>query len=382
MEEPKKLKKRTKTVDGVEEPAKKKLKKSKKTSEAKTSEAPVVEAEVAPAAAAETPAAAPAPAVEKKKKKKTDSSSSATTTTTSTNPTLPSGKCEPMSQLLAGSVDGENNFKPLPLSQIDLSLVSEKTRKALKEHKNIESLFEIQARSLEPVLLGKDVVGKAKTGCGKTLAFAIPLIERLALLQEGSRSVLTSDEGGKMTTLKPTEEQISADLFGRWPTPLMLVLAPTRELANQILKDFEILGPSYGLRSECLYGGTPFGPQCQNLRDGRHILVCTPGRLLDHINRQTINLSRVQMLVLDEADEMLSMGFSDDVDAIVAALPHGDKVQKLLFSATLPSWVSDLVKKQLKEPVWIDVAGSGGGATNKNIDHKCRRRFCLDFGGE
>lgn len=143
----------------------------------------------------------------------------------------------PMSQLLAeyASVASDGSFSPVPLDKIDASLVSAPSRAALASEKKIFSLFEIQARSLEPLLLGRDVVGKAKTGCGKTLAFAIPLVERLAALKAGGRTIFSSDG--------PVEICSQHDLFPpRNPLPLVLTLAPTRELANQILKDFELLG--------------------------------------------------------------------------------------------------------------------------------------------
>ncbi|CAD7951189.1 unnamed protein product [Amoebophrya sp. A25] len=273
------------------------------------------------------------------------------------------------------------DFVPVPLD--DISDVSSASRKALVEEKKINSLFEIQARVFPHVLGGKDVVGKAKTGCGKTLAFCLPVVEKLAKTAglHGSSSA-TASSSSSSSSRGPGGLQ-------RKRLPLVITLAPTRELAKQILKDFELLGNAHGFRSECLYGGVPFGPQCQLLRDGRDIIVATPGRLLDHINRETIELKNVNTLILDEADEMLSMGFQEDVDSILEAIQTQAAgaagagtststrvVQKLLFSATLPAWVNDLVKKKMSHPEWVDITKNDGSdksasRTNKNIQHKC-----------
>lgn len=122
---------------------------------------------------------------------------------------------------------------------------------------------------------------------------------------------------------------------------------------------------------KCFYGGTPFGPQCEDLRNGVHVLVCTPGRLLDHVRRSSVSLSNCKTLILDEADEMLSMGFQEDIDAILDALPKTG-CQKLLFSATLPTWVNAIVEKHLTTPTWIDVANDPqGNKTNSLIKHQC-----------
>ncbi|CAK0843263.1 unnamed protein product [Prorocentrum cordatum] len=153
-------------------------------------------------------------------------------------------------------------------------------------------------------------------------------------------------------------------------------VAPTRELARQIFTDFESVGTAAGFVARCFYGGTAFGPQCDDLRAGIDLLVGTPGRLLDHIRRETIDLSACQVLILDEADEMLSMGFQEDVDALMLALPK-ENVQKMLFSATLPKWVNALVSKHLHEPVWIDVVGNDDtNATNSKITHQYAGGSC------
>jgi len=227
----------------------------------------------------------------------------------------------------------------------DVPELSAATRQVLSG-RGIHSLFEIQQKAFGPAFAGGDVVGRAKTGCGKTLAFVLPIVERIRtqglVVESGCRR-----------------------------TPICVAVAPTRELARQIFGDFEAVGEVAGLRVKCFYGGTAFGPQCQDLRDGIDIVVCTPGRLLDHVRRLTVDLSHCRALVLDEADEMLSMGFQEDVDSIMEALPR-ENVQKLLFSATLPKWVNALVSKHLRDPVWIDVTRDDDkNATNSMIVHKC-----------
>lgn len=226
----------------------------------------------------------------------------------------------------------------------DIQDISEDTRKAL-EHRNIRRLFEIQQKAFAPSFAGKDVVGRAKTGCGKTLAFVLPVVERIR-----------ANGFAKHASKK---------------TPLSVTIAPTRELAKQIFNDFELLGKAAGLNVKCFYGGTAFGPQCDDLRAGVEVLVCTPGRLLDHLRRGTADLSKCKTLILDEADEMLSMGFQEDIEAVMDYLPKSD-CQKMLFSATLPKWVNALVSKHLQSPVWIDVTQDAeGGNNNKLITHQC-----------
>ncbi|CAK9111982.1 unnamed protein product [Durusdinium trenchii] len=226
----------------------------------------------------------------------------------------------------------------------DIKEISDASQKALAG-KSITTLFEIQQKAFQPCFSGKDVVGRAKTGCGKTLAFVLPVVER-----------------------------IRANKFikqFRKKAPLCVTIAPTRELARQIFNDFELLGAAGGLVVKCFYGGTPFGSQCEDLRNGVHVLVCTPGRLLDHVRRQSADLSACKTLVLDEADEMLSMGFQEDIEAVMDELPK-EGCQKLLFSATLPKWVNAIVEKHLKSPVWIDVAQDpDGNKTSNLITHQC-----------
>eukprot|EP00397_Hematodinium_sp_SG-2012_P015599 GEMP01015889.1.p1 GENE.GEMP01015889.1~~GEMP01015889.1.p1 ORF type:complete len:689 (+),score=166.00 GEMP01015889.1:57-2123(+) len=235
---------------------------------------------------------------------------------------------------------------PLPAGAVhldDFPQLSETTKNCLRG-RGFESLFEIQAKAFPPIFEGKDTVGKAKTGCGKTLAFVLPVVEKII--------------AGKMSTLKPRR------------APLCVVVAPTRELAKQIFNEFEITCKAHSLVAACFYGGTPFGPQCHQIRDGLDFMVCTPGRILDHIRRETVDLSKVRFAILDEADEMLSMGFQEDVEEIMKALTH-DGLQRLFFSATLPTWLNHLVETHMTKPIWIDVTSGENNQTNQNISHQC-----------
>jgi len=230
----------------------------------------------------------------------------------------------------------------------EIPKLSEKSKELLRE-RGFDCLFEIQVKSFSPIFEGKDTVGKAKTGCGKTLAFVLPVVEKI--IQE------------KMSSHKPRR------------SPLCVVVAPTRELAKQIFNEFELNCKSRDLKAACFYGGTMFGPQCQTIREGLDVMVCTPGRMLDHIRRETVDLSKVKFAILDEADEMLAMGFKDDVEEILGSMT-GEKVQKLFFSATLPDWLNQLIEKHMDNATWIDVT-SGENHTNTNITHQCIA--CMPF---
>ena len=173
----------------------------------------------------------------------------------------------------------------------------------------------IQARALAPALAGQDVIGSAQTGTGKTAAFMIPIVERVRA------------DGG-----------------------CALVLAPTRELAEQIAMWGQRLGT--GLRTALVVGGVAFGPQVQALRNRPAIIVATPGRLVDHLDRGTVSLRHLRIFVLDEADRMLDMGFKPQLDRIMSALPAPR--QTLLFSATMPADVLALARMHLREPVRVE----------------------------
>jgi ATP-dependent RNA helicase RhlE len=184
----------------------------------------------------------------------------------------------------------------------------------------------IQAQSIPPLLEGRDLLGIAQTGTGKTAAFSLPLLHRLA------------------------KQEVRA-IRNR---PLALILAPTRELASQIHDSIRAYGREVPLRSMVVFGGVSIRPQIQALSRGVHILVATPGRLLDLMNQRHLRLDSVEIFILDEADRMLDMGFIPDVKKISAALPV--QRQTALFSATMPSTIQGLANSLLREPVKVEIA--------------------------
>jgi ATP-dependent RNA helicase RhlE len=206
----------------------------------------------------------------------------------------------------------------------DLNLIAP-IQKALKTEE-YEKPTPIQARAIPSILAGRDIIGSAQTGTGKTAAFAIPILQILARNKEIVRDA----------------RQIRA-----------LILAPTRELAIQIGESFEAYGQYLSLQTTVIYGGVSQGSQTAALRRGVDILVATPGRLLDLIGQRYVDIHHVEMFVLDEADRMLDMGMVHDVKRIIAQLPT--KKQSLLFSATMPQGVSELVNSILTNPVKIEV---------------------------
>ena len=182
-------------------------------------------------------------------------------------------------------------------------------------------LTEIQAAALPVVLNGRDVIGQAKTGSGKTVAFGL----------------------GVLNALKVEKFRVQA-----------LVLCPTRELADQVARELRKLARAiHNIKILTLCGGMPFGPQIGSLEHGAHIVVGTPGRIEEHVRKQTLVLDNVQTLVLDEADRMLDMGFQESLDAIVGKVPKTR--QTLLFSATFPETISSLAKRVQQEPVLVKV---------------------------
>lgn len=189
----------------------------------------------------------------------------------------------------------------------------------------------IQSQSIPPILLGKDVMGLAQTGTGKTAAFTLPIIQRLIT---GPRSCVRA-----------------------------LIVAPTRELAQQIHDAFVKLCHGTGLRSATLYGGVNINSQIKKLESGVEIVVACPGRLLDHVQQKTINLSKVDMLVLDEADQMLDMGFLPSIRRILTFLPK--KRQTLLFSATMSFAIDELAYELLNEPIRIKIGHSAPATSVK-----------------
>ncbi|HSB21286.1 MAG TPA: DEAD/DEAH box helicase [Anaeromyxobacteraceae bacterium] len=203
----------------------------------------------------------------------------------------------------------------------DLKL-SEKSLQALARA-GFEQPTPIQAQAIPPALAGRDVIGTAATGTGKTAAFLLPIIERLAGTT-GTRA---------------------------------LVLAPTRELALQIGEELERFGKARHVRGAVVIGGVGMGQQSQAFRDRREVIVATPGRLVDHLQGGTARLDQVEVLVLDEADRMLDMGFRPQLTRILQRLPRPR--QTLLFSATMGAEVAEFAAAHLTDPVRVEVARSG-----------------------
>ncbi len=183
----------------------------------------------------------------------------------------------------------------------------------------------IQAEAVPALLTGRDVLGQAATGTGKTAAFALPILERMAPGDRGT-------------------------------APTALVLVPTRELAMQVSEAVHRYGRGLTARVLPIYGGQPIGRQLHALRRGVDVVVATPGRTVDHLQRGSLDLTGVEVVVLDEADEMLDMGFADDLDAILDALPEGR--QTVLFSATMPPRLERLARRHLSDPVTITIAAT------------------------
>ena len=196
----------------------------------------------------------------------------------------------------------------------------------------------VQAEAIPLVLAGRDVLAAAQTGTGKTAAFTLPILERLKVQAN--------------TSFSPARHPVRA-----------LVLTPTRELAMQIAESVATYGKYVPLRSAVVYGGVPIDPQIKELRGGIEILVATPGRLMDHMGQRTVNLSQVEVLVLDEGDRMLDMGFIPDIRKIVAQLPN--RGQTMLFSATFSDEIRRLASEFLKNP---------GDRRGRPSEHRRRER--------
>lgn len=208
--------------------------------------------------------------------------------------------------------------------------VSDPIMKAL-EKMGFEEATPIQAETIPYALEGNDVIGQAQTGTGKTAAFGIPMIDKLD-------SKLRKVQG--------------------------LVVAPTRELAIQVAEELNRLAKFTGIRALSIYGGSPMDRQIRALKDGPQIVVATPGRLLDHMRRKTIRIDMVKVAVLDEADEMLNMGFIDDIRDILKGMP--EERQTLLFSATMPKEIRNIATTMMKTPKEVKVKAKE--MTVENID--------------
>jgi len=196
----------------------------------------------------------------------------------------------------------------------ELEINKQITQKTVKQ--GFEELTTIQEKCIPQILNNRDVVGQAETGSGKTLAFCLPILEKI---QPG--------QGLQV-----------------------VVLTPTRELCHQVSEVFRDFGEKLGAKTTCIFGGVSIEPQIKNIRVSE-IVVATPGRMLDHIRRKTIDFRNVKFLVLDETDKMLDMGFIDDVEKIIDFIPKNR--QTLMFSATMEHCIDKLIKKHLRNPVVI-----------------------------
>ena len=196
------------------------------------------------------------------------------------------------------------------------------------ERANIVSPFPIQEMTLSVALMGTDLIGQARTGTGKTLAFGIPVLQRAVAQHDPDFADLAAP--GK---------------------PQSLIVAPTRELALQVSKDLAMAGKDRGLRVLTVYGGVPYEGQLEALADGVEVVVGTPGRLIDLMNRRALDISHVKSLVLDEADEMLDLGFLPDVERLLKQTP--ETRQTMLFSATMPAAIVALARTHMRHPMNI-----------------------------
>lgn len=208
--------------------------------------------------------------------------------------------------------------------------IAEKILQVLKKMK-LDRPTPIQIKSIPVAISGQDLMGIAQTGTGKTFAFGIPMIQRLALYR------------------------------GRG-----LVLLPTRELAQQVDENLKKIGSALGLRTAVLIGGEPISKQNNSLKRKPHILIATPGRLIDHIRRKSVKLGDIKILVLDEADMMFDMGFAPQIEEILKNVPP--KRQTMLFSATMPPPILKLVAKHMATPVNVEIAPTG--TTVENVDQE------------
>jgi len=203
----------------------------------------------------------------------------------------------------------------------------------------------IQLQAIPAVLAGKDIMAGAQTGTGKTAGFTLPLLQRLA----------------------------DVPAPGRRRPVRCLILAPTRELAAQVNASVETYGRHLPLKSTAIFGGVKINPQIARLRSGIDILVATPGRLLDHAHQRTVDLSTIEILVLDEADRMLDMGFIHDIKKLMAMMPANEGRQNLLFSATFSKDIQSLAGSLLDRPELIQVA-----RRNATVDHIQQRIHPVD----
>lgn len=242
------------------------------------------------------------------------------------------------SALVTTSVGGTEN------PQLEDFRISAVTQANLKK-RGIHTLFPIQAMTFDKIYDGKDLMGRARTGMGKTLAFALPVVELL------------------LANTKP---------LARGRAPRVVCMAPTRELARQVASEFELTGPS--LSTVCIYGGASYASQNDAFRKGVDILVGTTGRVIDHIDRGNLRLHNCEFLILDEADTMLEMGFREDVQKVFAAMEKvkNDQLKRqiLLFSATIPSWVKEVADKYMqKDREFVNLVKDSDDQASTDVQH-------------
>ena len=225
---------------------------------------------------------------------------------------------------MISATDPQNTFNNLGIAPKLLEILS---------HQKFTHPTPIQQQSIPIAVQGKDIMGIAQTGTGKTLAFGVPMIQRLAQSRGKSKG---------------------------------LIILPTRELALQVDETLRKIGHTLGLRTAILIGGEPMGKQIRALRDKPHILIATPGRLIDHLESTKLNLSNVGILVLDEADRMLDMGFAPQIKRILQRVPKAR--QTMLFSATMPDEIVTIARSYMSLPLRIEVAPSGTAV--KTVTHE------------
>ncbi|CAI5723112.1 unnamed protein product [Peronospora effusa] len=228
--------------------------------------------------------------------------------------------------------------------QLETFDISNETQKNLQA-RGITTLFPIQAMTFDKIMAGKDLIGRARTGMGKTLAFALPVIE-----------ILLKDKRPR----------------ARGRAPRVVCMAPTRELAKQVASEFELTGPS--LSTVCIYGGASYQSQNNAFRSGVDILVGTTGRVIDHIDRGNLRLHNCEFLILDEADTMLEMGFREDVQKVFTAMEKvqnesSGKRQTLLFSATIPKWVKDVADKYMQKAEFVNLVKDSDDQASTDVQH-------------
>jgi ATP-dependent RNA helicase DDX21 len=233
-------------------------------------------------------------------------------------------------------VDQENT-PPVDSKDVDAETV------AILLGKGISTYTPVQGQTYEHILAGRDMIARSRTGTGKTIAFGLPVIQHL----------------GRFSGLDTT-------IRGRGPS--FLIVCPTRELVQQVAAELAQLAKPQRLAVEAFYGGSPYPPQERALRSGLDILVATPGRLLDHLSRGSLKLNNVKHVVLDEADEMLNMGFADDIEEVFTYVDV-PSCQVMLFSATVPEWVQKIAGKYLKDPLHVDAVGNQDTRLATTVTH-------------